>query len=174
MVLFVSCSSLKNNDSTLTDTAINLAAKQIENNQYEDALNTYNTALSKGYNYSLLINKSLVQEKLKDFEGAIETVTFGYKHYKDHPEFLKAKAYYYYQMENLDGFIDSFEEYLGKAENTDDKIYYMNLCFDSGLQDKAYQIALELWESKVDKKEVVKVLYSIKPDEWEIINKITN
>lgn len=140
LLLITSCASLRTNDETLVNTALNLANKYCELKQYEDALDVYNKALTSGYDYRLLYNKCLVQAKMENYVDAISTAELGYKLYdKTDFQILIAEFYYY-----------------------------------SNQTEKAYNLALDLWENGLDSKRIVSILYSVNPEEWAMINKVIN
>lgn len=174
LILFCSCASINTpKEDQIVKTSIDLAKSYVQLKEFDKAEDVYKQALNEVSDYRLWYNLSIVQYEKNELDDAIQSLNRAISKNKNNQSFLNTKVMYLEKAERYDEAIEILEKLNKTAKDkTQNQKKIITLLMNSGKNDQAYQMALDLWNKGTKDSFISDVLYKIGGDEWEIVNKV--
>lgn len=176
LILLVSCATIQKTYTSQEQTeivasAIQLADRQMADDDYVSALETYNKAIKEVSDYRLFYNQAYCLFNLGYFEEAAEickNASYSFPNQKE--KFINAQAYYLLEGNNLLSARFVYEQLISLyPENKDYRYCFINCLIKSNENQLALEEAIKLWNEKNFDFKTSSILYSLDPDNWGIV-----
>lgn len=152
----------------IVKTSIDLAQRYFSQGNYEKALEIYDKALSLAEDYRLFYNMAIVLSSLGRNREAALLCESSFENFPYILSFKKAQAFYLSLAGENEASRKAYIEILDlNPYDTEIRISLIKAYMSAGLEDKAYEMALILWNQGYRNLETVKFLYEIRPEEWK-------
>lgn len=136
--------------------AIELAEEYRSRGRLDEAIDVYDRALEKTYDYRLLYNKALLTAYLGDFEHAAMLCQEGFEQFPHILAFKKAQARYYIELERYSDAASSYLEVLElNPYDTAARKELISLYTTTQEEEKIVEQATTLWNQGYRTSEVV-------------------
>lgn len=148
ILIFTGCSTISKTDISeqFIKTTIDSANEYISNEQYDLALEVYNSALQSVLDYRLIYNKALVLAHMGHYAEAAEICQEGFEDYNYILTFKTAQAYYYTLDTNKEKACDTYLEILDlNPYDTTTRNSLINIYKEQGKYDNALEQAFIMW-----------------------------
>lgn len=170
-MLICSCRSTAGTDhDQIVKSAIDLAQTYVASQDYDKAIAVYTKALSQADDYRLYYNYALALSQNGQNTLAATICDNAFERYPYIIDLKKAQAIYY----RLDGdFEKSNESYLRILEldpyDRDTRLVLIRQYEEANEIQKAYEMALVMWNQGYKDKTTIEILYRIEPQLWSNI-----
>lgn len=168
VMLICSCRSTAGTDhDQIVKSAIDLAQTYVASQDYDKAIAVYTKALSQADDYRLYYNYALALSQNGQNTLAATICDNAFERYPYIIDLKKAQAIYY----RLDGDIEkSNESYLRILEldpyDRDTRLVLIRQYEEANEIQKAYEMALVMWNQGYKDKTTIEILYRIEPQLW--------
>lgn len=171
LVLCLSLSGCKSSSGSdydqIVKASIDLAQTYVELKEYDKACEVYESALSKVDNYMLSYNYALLQFENGNLKEAIDIAELGFEKFPEKVEFLKLEVEIFKSLNDFENAESTLLRILESDEqDRTTRFDLIELYKNENELEKAYDMALVMWEQLYLDKETVEVLYSIHPELW--------
>lgn len=176
LLLFVSCSTVSVSDSEqIVSTAITLADALEKRGEYESAIQTYEKAYSSAKDYRLIYNLAILQGKTGDLQKAAETSLKAFADFPSRISFLE-NATKFYELDK--DYENAQQVYLKILElnpySSGNALKLISLYEQMNNSDKAYELALEMWNKGLMNSSFLDILVRYDAETWEKYRTIVN
>lgn len=171
LFLLCACRTTTGTDhDQIVKASIDLADSYVSLSRYEDALSVYDRAIEQADDYRLYYNKAIVLSALGRNLEAARLCSESFERFDDIISFKIAEAKYLRLAGDNAG---SYSAYLTELERNpydrETRIRLIDDLIGDGQDQMAYDQALLMWNQGYRDEKGIKYLYTLQPDNWEIL-----